>query len=289
MHVQAGHLRAAQDRLLACAQPLCDRFIRRQCTQRYSDIEPEVPSVIPLVNESVGKPLAGVRVTVDDDASDWPADGRAIPVDPGRHQLHLHQPRRSHCSRGCRHLARATQPSNRADRQNAVHSAAGRSGRPKLGIDGPALPPGARKVSNDGAAERKGHCPIARTDIAAPRQAQRVGRDAHPLDRSCRTPSGGWAWRWPGSGALFTYWGRVDNEQLSLCSPACPQSSVDHVHRLYIGADVAFGVGAALIAAATWAYSHQRGRPRETSFDTALRLDVHPTSSGAMAALRGRF
>ncbi len=56
MHVKPGHLRAAQARLLACAQPICDKFIRRQCAQRYSNIEPEVPSVIPLVNDDVGKP-----------------------------------------------------------------------------------------------------------------------------------------------------------------------------------------------------------------------------------------
>ena len=69
MHVQAGQLRAAQDRLLVCAQAICDKFIRRQCTQRYSNLEPEVPSVIPLVKDDLRKLLTDVRVTFDDEAS----------------------------------------------------------------------------------------------------------------------------------------------------------------------------------------------------------------------------
>ena len=58
-----------------------------------------------------------------------------------------------------------------------------------------------------------------------------------------------------GAGGLLTYWGRVDNDRLAVCSPVCAQGAVDHVHRLYVSADVAFGVGAALIAGATWAYA----------------------------------
>src|SRR5437763_627667 len=70
MHVQSGHLRAAQDRLLVCAQAICDKFIRRQCTQRYSNLEPEIPSVIPLVKDDLRKLLTDVRVTFDDEGSD---------------------------------------------------------------------------------------------------------------------------------------------------------------------------------------------------------------------------
>ena len=92
-----------------------------------------------------------------------------------------------------------------------------------------------------------------------------------------------------GAGALLTYWGRADNDRLGACSPGCPSGAVAHVHHLYIGADVAFGVGAAALAGASWAYLNHRKRRAETNDDASLRVDVRPTTSGAIAGVRGTF
>jgi len=44
-----------------------------------------------------------------------------------------------------------------------------------------------------------------------------------------------------GAGGLLFYWGRKDNSLLTGCSPNCPQSSVDHVRKIYLASDRSAG------------------------------------------------
>jgi hypothetical protein len=93
-----------------------------------------------------------------------------------------------------------------------------------------------------------------------------------------------------GAGALLTSWGRRDNDQLSICSPQCNPNDVRHIRRLYVGADVAFGVGIAALAAGYWLYAvGHDGSTAEASGETALRLDLSPTRAGGVASVSGRF
>ena len=87
MHVQSGQLRAAKDRLLACAQPTCSKFLREQCAGRFSQMQSEFPSVIPLASDDSGQPRSDVQVAIDGEALASRADGRAFPVDPGWHNF----------------------------------------------------------------------------------------------------------------------------------------------------------------------------------------------------------
>ena len=91
------------------------------------------------------------------------------------------------------------------------------------------------------------------------------------------------------AGILFTYWGRADNTQLSQCSPLCSESAVSHVHKMYLAADVALAVGVAALGGATWAYFRDRAPTGPRRVDTAYRLDVQPSTRGAMAVFRGVF
>src|SRR4051794_17507960 len=85
MQIQAGQLRAAKERFLACSQSICAKFLQRQCAQRYSQLEPEIPSVIPLVSDADGEPRADIKVSVDGEPLTSRIDGRAFLVDPGYH------------------------------------------------------------------------------------------------------------------------------------------------------------------------------------------------------------
>jgi hypothetical protein len=87
----------------------------------------------------------------------------------------------------------------------------------------------------------------------------------------------------------LTYWGRKDNDMLAQCSPNCPQSSVDHIHRLYVSADVSLGVGIAALGAAYWVFAASRSKSEEKPADEAYLFTVQPTSSGAFAAVSGSF
>jgi hypothetical protein len=96
-----------------------------------------------------------------------------------------------------------------------------------------------------------------------------------------------------GAGALLTYWGRKDTDLLGPCSPSCSQSSADHIHNLYLAADISIGVGVAALAGSYWAYAHFRstheGSEQEVAERSTPTLVVAPTPSGAVGALSGHF
>lgn len=84
---QAGRLRRAKERLFLCAQPLCPRAIRHQCGARYTQIDAEIPSVVPVVQDESGAPRSDVQVAVDGEPLTSRLDGRALAVDPGLHRF----------------------------------------------------------------------------------------------------------------------------------------------------------------------------------------------------------
>jgi hypothetical protein len=96
-----------------------------------------------------------------------------------------------------------------------------------------------------------------------------------------------------GAGALLTYWGRKDTDLLGPCSPSCSQSSADHIHSLYVAADISIGVGIAALAGSYWAYAHSRATQEADDQEVAVRttptLVVAPTPSGAVGTLSGHF
>jgi hypothetical protein len=94
-----------------------------------------------------------------------------------------------------------------------------------------------------------------------------------------------------GASALMIYWGRKDNDMLSQCAPGCPPGEVDHIRNMYRAADISLGVGVAGLAGSYLVYALTRPTPQKprSSADEALRLDLQPTKSGAVAAVSGRF
>ena len=139
----------------------------------------------------------------------------------------------------------------------------------------------------------------ATNDDAPP--ALNLTTDQHPTRRGIPTLSyifAGAGLASLGAGALLTVWGRSDTNKLGVCSPSCPQSSADHIHNLYVAADVSIGVGLAALAASYWAYAHARAngeaQEQEHEAQTALRtptpmIGVQPMSSGALGTLSGIF
>ena len=170
---------------------------------------------------------------------------------------------------GCRRRAARSAPGASSERGHAVRA---------MLTDAPFHP--ARRKSTGLAAASSAPLPRhVKTEERIEDDAERSPAGGGPSRPVLAYALGGLGVVAAGAGGLLTYWGRLDNDRLAGCSPACAQSSVDHVHRLYIGADVALGVGAALMAGATWAYSRHRSQRSEASFDTALRVDVQPHGS----------
>jgi hypothetical protein len=77
---------------------------------------------------------------------------------------------------------------------------------------------------------------------------------------------------------------RSDVEHLrATCSPACAHSDVATVREKLIAANVALGIGAGAFVGAVWLFALRR------TPDVASRVDVVPSSHGAVAAFRGAF
>src|SRR5262249_29654804 len=53
--------------------------------------------------------------------------------------------------------------------------------------------------------------------------------------------------------AVLTYWGNRDNDDLKrLCAPRCDPALVDHIHNMYLGANISLGVGIPALIAGGW-------------------------------------
>jgi hypothetical protein len=81
-----GRLRSAQGLLRSCTHVECAEFIRTDCARWLEELESAMPSVV-LVAKADGAELHDVEVAFDGDVIAAELDGKAVPVDPGRHVL----------------------------------------------------------------------------------------------------------------------------------------------------------------------------------------------------------
>jgi hypothetical protein len=273
-----GKLRDARKEWQGCIDAACGN-VSQSCLTRLTSLESWMPSVVPLVTDTSGTPKVDVQVTMDGDVLATSLDGHGLPVEPGLHEF--------------------------------AFTADGKS----LGKEKVLVAEGQRNrliaISlHDEGAERRRAAPVEpevpapaapekaeRTESPAPHPTKvRVELDAEPEPAPSRGPST-WAWvtgaagvAGLAAGGMLTYWGRHDNDQLAQCSPNCPKSSVDHIRTLYIASDITAGVGAASALVSIWLFASSTGssagaKPRESAY----KVDVAPTSSGAFASVSGRF
>ena len=95
-----------------------------------------------------------------------------------------------------------------------------------------------------------------------------------------------------GGGLLFNTWGRRDNDLLAkTCGKvnACLQSSVNHVKRNYVIADISAGVGVAALAGEVLTYAFSGPSKETLAAQQAYRVNVEPVHSGAVASVSGSF
>lgn len=81
----AHRLRAARQRLLACAQSSCPAVVRNDCANWLSEVDQLMPSVVVQARDTLGMERFDVRVIVDGEVVSNRLDGLAVMVDPGSH------------------------------------------------------------------------------------------------------------------------------------------------------------------------------------------------------------
>jgi hypothetical protein len=313
---QSGHLREARESFSVCARPSCGDFLRQECTTRYTQLDADIPSVVPIVTDENGAPRVDVQVTMDGEMLTPQLDGRALPVDPGMHEFSFSTDGSVFSGKiliveGQRNRTISVSLHPTGDKQTHKGSAA-----PKRAVALEASTPeeqsktvitpisNTRKKTAAETAETE-EAPAKKPDLAAHPEAEEAEGSAAGATPAAETTAEGH----PRHGAskmtyvlaaaglagiggygLLTYWGRKDNDNLGSCSPGCGQGQIDHIRRVYLGADVSLGVGVAALGAAYWVYAVTRApKEEQASTQEAYRMDVQPSRAGAVATFSGSF
>jgi hypothetical protein len=299
-HEQSGKLQESKDQLMSCAQAPCSSFIRQQCSSKYNQLESDTPSVVLIVTDASGSPRADVQVRMDGEPFAQQLDGRALSVDPGMHEF-------TFAASG---VAFATQKIMIVQGQrNRFITALLRSGggkQSRMVAEAPAEKPAKRVVKADddesesvpatkSARSAKATGPVAAANKAADEEESTKTDDTPPETATKKSGSvapyllGALGVAGLAAGGVLTYWGRKDNSLLKNCTPMCDPSATNHIKKLYLGSDIALGVGVVALGAAYWAYIATHHNDDEKGKEEALRIDVVPTTTGGYAGVSGSF
>jgi hypothetical protein len=262
--------------------------VRRKCAARYTQLDADIPSVIPIVTDESGSARSDVQVTMDGEVLASELDGRPLSVDPGLHAFEFATDggvlatRKVMIVQGERNRP-ITIEGGSPDKRGAKRSAA---------ADVMPLAPGERNgeetpVRTEPSPQRKmpikEPAPVASTsDERPPRPDSNGSGSAAPYLLGVVGVAG------LGAYGAFTYWGKKDNQLLSQCSPNCSPSNLEHIRKLYLVADISLGVGVAALGAATF-IALSSGSSKEKPSEAAYVVDVSPTPSGAFATVSGSF
>jgi hypothetical protein len=278
-----ARLKEAAELYALCARTACSEDMRRECAARRAQLEADTPSLVPLVTDDAGEPRVLVEVRIDGALVTSRLDGRALPVDPGKHELSFSTDAGVFATR---HLMVVQGERNRAI--HVVLHAAGEGAAapatprpPEVAASEPRV--GAEAHADDDEAPRPARATrLDEPEVAARRAPARAGRGAASYLFGALGLAG------VGGFGLLTYWGRADNAMLAGCAPSCTDASVRHVRQLYWAADASLGVGIVSLAVSTWLFA-SHGSDEAAPAAGPLSLDVRATRAGGAASLAGRF
>jgi|SRR5579859_830194 len=308
----AGHLKQATEELLRCTNSTCSALLRQQCSTRYLQLDADVPTVVPLATNGAGEARVNVQVSIDGELLTSRLDGRALPVDPGLHEFSFVADgavakTKVMIVQGARNRTVTVSLPDTATAKGATRASADGSAAAKVAPGASSADkrtPLSEAVEGKRARDADGFeiwppdaGAAARSDPSAssPKSAPEEATATPPPDKTKRGPGvapyvvGAVGLAGIGAFGLFTYWGRMDNQKLSDCAPYCAPSSVDHIRKMYLAADVSLGVGIAGLGAATTWLLLSSGSPKKERSSPPVALGVAPTPSGGFATIAGSF
>lgn len=84
---ESGQLRDARKQALACSASTCSAYVSKDCLQWLAEIDASLPTVVFVATDGAGADTPAVRVMVDGQTVTERLDGKAVPVDPGEHEV----------------------------------------------------------------------------------------------------------------------------------------------------------------------------------------------------------
>jgi hypothetical protein len=290
----AGHLREAKELWHSCIKPSCSAFIRQECGTKFTQLENDVPSIVPVVTDDSGTTRLDVQVRMDGELIASQLDGRAIAAEPGTHEFTFSTDKGVFASekivlmQGQRNRpVPLTLHTGEKRAQNGTLAAS--VTLPPPASDRSALEPRAEsgKSTGDKPSPHKLVSEKPALDIASeeapPAHLRRAGPGVLPF------VLGGVGLAGVGAGALLTAWGKKDNQALGQCAPDCSKATLNHIRTLYTVADISLGAGAVAIGIATYLFADRGFTKEKPPARSAYVFDVQPTPSGAFASVSGAF
>jgi hypothetical protein len=299
---QAGKLKQARELFIGCAKASCGSPLRDECTTRFTQLSTDIPSIVPVVTDDAGNPQTDVEFRVDGERLTSSLDGHAFLLDPGVREFSFSREGRVFATQRLMIVQGQRNRLVSVSTQSAGETTTKRPAKVKKPAASVAVaaateaappPPPAEPVEPKVVPHEPDLTPHPKTEQKT--DEPQLNLAAEETESSGGVPKLTYALSATGvaalgAGALLIYWGRKDNDKLAGCSSDttnCPHSTVDHIHNLYLGANIAIGVGLASLAGAYWAYAHHSAKESESH--EAYRFDVQPTKSGAVASIGGSF
>jgi hypothetical protein len=84
---QNSKLCASREQLLVCADASCPSFVRKDCSAWLGEVETSISGVVVTTTGQKGKTDSQVAFYIDGERLAEPLEGRAFPVDPGKHDV----------------------------------------------------------------------------------------------------------------------------------------------------------------------------------------------------------
>ncbi len=313
---KSGKLRQAKATMLRCAVATCGPNVRRECARRVITIENDIPTIVPIILSEAGKAVTDVTMLLDGEVLKAKTDGRAVPVDPGRHLLSFRsgsdvlasfetvfvQGQRNRTievslQAGGNALAKssipltaaAPPPADPLESVGAASSASGSSESSRASESSEA----SESTESSSSAElspaslvRPAVDPDEEPPEAPPDQSGRTGSRQITLTSMLLAGGGVLA---VGGFFVGTAIANGGTERLDSCRPNCAQKRVDRIRQIYLGSRVLLGLGAASIIGAGVLYYFSDSGSAMALGRSGYALGVAPSGAGGVAVFSGAF
>lgn len=254
-----GRYVAAREQLLVCGQSNCPQLVRNDCFAQLGKVDAGTPSVIFVVADQAGQDLVDVQVWAEETLVTRQLDGRAIPMDPGVYTFRFSAAGYLEARVGV--TLRETEKQRFVRVQLTTAPATAEPAPAKRAAAAPVEAPGTAREQNVGAA-----------------------RDQEPSPRLLLSSYvlGGTALATLGTGVALGVLGMEERDRVhAQChAEGCAEADLRHGKNLYIGANVAFGVGGALAVAAVGLFVAGRKRKQHVA-QVGASLFLIPCAHGA--------
>jgi len=238
----AGDLLRAREFFAQCTEPKCPAMIRRDCTSWLEQVEVQLPSIVLGIRDAEGRDVVDARVTIDGRPLEDKARGGSIELNPGPHMIRWE---------GVGEPVEVRIALRPQEKSRPVIATLPRSTGATSDTN-----PGAPASEAAGAPPAKAGLPVATYVLGG------VGVAAL------------------GTFAYFGLRAKRDSDSMhEACAPACAHDDVVALKTKLVVADVALGVGAVSLAAATFFALRATSRATKGSWE----LRASPVVGGARA------